>query len=540
MNPADRLREAMAAGTDDSTRLIPENRAAALSAVVAAIDRQPAAAASPTVDLVSGHRLVHPGANRALALCLDQAASADPVPPALPSADDWANRLLDVCAALDAAGQVLDHAATGFMQMAGAESGRIDAWITTRHSPVSWRERADFDWWARWSRAASAPNATDRRRRSASQTTPMPDVTGMTSTGSTANRAAAMADRMAYQFGYPADAALAGIPVAVALGVLRGLIARVLDAADDRPVLLTEAALIGDLTATLSAGPEVIARALAGFTLDAAGAAWHAAVPGIAPAPLVRRDPEHLLLSRAGLTSEPLLFLTRELRRRDATAVTTSAHLREAAFRHDLYDLFSDRRFVSSTGSIRLRRGGGDLRTDIDAAIFDRKTGALGLFELKSQEPFARSLAERTRQRDNLRYAGRQVAGILDWINHHGADEILNRIDRETAKRFRVQKVFPFVLGRYLAHVGDGAARDHRAAWGTWPQVLRLRDGQPVGPNEPRPLATLHTRLTQDATTITIPPDAPPQTIRISTISLTVYPSLAARRATTPSHDGGH
>ena len=537
MNPADRLREAMAVTTDEVRRLIPAHRAAALSEVVAAVDRQPAASASPTVDLVSGHRLAHPGANRAIALCLDPAASVESAFPALPSADIWADRLLDVCAALDTAGLVLDHAATGFMHLAGAEHGRIDAWITTRHSPVSWRERADFDWWARWSRATSGPTAAERQPRSASQTTAMPD---MTEIGSTAERAAAMVDRMAYQFGYPADATLAGIPVAVVLGVLRGLIARALDGGEDQPILVAEAALIGELTATLSAGHEAISRALAGFTLDAAGAAWHAAVPGIALAPLVRRDLEHLLLCRAGLTSEPLLFLTRELRRREATAMTTGAHLREAAFRHDLYALFSDRRFVRSAGSIRLRRGGGDLRTDIDAAVFDCKTGALGLFELKSQEPFARSLAERTRQRDNLRYAGRQVAGILDWINHHGADEILNRIDRETAKRFRVQKVFPFVLGRYLAHVGDGAAPDRRAAWGTWAQVLRLRGGQPVGPNEPRPLATLHARLMQDATTIAIPPDTPPQTIQIGTIRLTVYPSLAAWRAAAPARDAGY
>ena len=41
-------------------------------------------------------------------------------------------------------------------------------------------------------------------------------------------------------------------------------------------------------------------------------------------------------------------------------------------------------------------------------------------------------------------------------------------MDRGTAKRFRVRKIFPFVLGRYLAHVGDAATGDRRAAWGTW------------------------------------------------------------------------
>jgi hypothetical protein len=34
-----------------------------------------------------------------------------------------------------------------------------------------------------------------------------------------------------------------------------------------------------------------------------------------------------------------------------------------------------------------------DVRTDIDAVVFDRKSGTLGIFELKSQDPFARSSA---------------------------------------------------------------------------------------------------------------------------------------------------
>jgi len=38
-------------------------------------------------------------------------------------------------------------------------------------------------------------------------------------------------------------------------------------------------------------------------------------------------------------------------------------------------------------------------RTDVDALVFDRKTGTLGVFELKAQDPFARSVEERQRQR---------------------------------------------------------------------------------------------------------------------------------------------
>ena len=108
----------------------------------------------------------------------------------------------------------------------------------------------------------------------------------------------------------------------------------------------------------------------------------------------------------------------------------------------------------------------GDVRTDIDAVVFDRKTGTLGFFELKSQDPFARSTAELARQRDNVLYANRQISGVLAWLKRHGPDALLGRVDSRTAKTFRVQKVYPFVLGRYLAHFSDGPEPDRRAAWG--------------------------------------------------------------------------
>jgi hypothetical protein len=231
-----------------------------------------------------------------------------------------------------------------------------------------------------------------------------------------------------------------------------------------------------------------------------------------------------------------LLFLTRELKRRDAQTYHNSAHLREAVFRKDLYALFEHKRFVTSAGRIELRRADGKIRTDIDAIVFDRKTGALGLFELKSQDPFARSTVELERQRDNGLYANRQISGVLDWLKRHGADELLGRVDTRTAKTFRVQKVFPFVLGRYLAHFSDGPEPDRRAAWGTWPQLLRLVDGQTVRAADTNPLASLHTRLTKDAPLIRPPAGGPAQEITIGAARLTVHPSYAAYQAIVTGH----
>jgi hypothetical protein len=340
---------------------------------------------------------------------------------------------------------------------------------------------------------------------------------------------------MAYQLGYPPDAAIGGCTVQTYRDVLGWLIGWVLRARDrgEAAAPRSEHSLVAAIASDLAVDPAVGGQAVAAFTLDRESAAYHAAVPGVAAAPLVRFAPDRFVWSIHGLTTEPLLFLTRELRRRDGREYHNAAHLREVVFRQELYALFQDKRFVTSAGRIQLRRDGGDLRTDVDAVVFDRKTGTLGVFELKSQDPFARSTAELARQRDNVLYANRQVSGVLDWLKRHGADELLGRVDARTAKTFRVQKVYPFVLGRYLAHFGDGPEPDRRAAWGTWPQLLRLLDGQPFRATDANPLASLFARLARDAPLVRPPADGtrPPREIALGAARLVVYPSYAAYQA---------
>ncbi|HYI13797.1 MAG TPA: hypothetical protein VEX37_00280, partial [Thermomicrobiales bacterium] len=342
---------------------------------------------------------------------------------------------------------------------------------------------------------------------------------------------------MAYQLGYPPDAEIDGCTIQTYCDVLSWLIGYALRERDRGEPLTprSESMLIATIASALRADPTVIGRAITAFTLDGENAAYHAAVPGVASAPLVRLDADRLAWSIHGLTSEPLLFLTRELRRRAAEAYHNSAFLREDVFRRDLYALFPDKRFVMSASRIELRRESGNIRTDIDAVVFDRKTGTLGFFELKSQDPFARSTAELTRQRDNLLYANRQVSGVLAWLQRYGADELLKRVDSRTAKTFRAHKVFPFVLGRYLAHFGDGAEPDRRAAWGTWPQVLRLLDGQSFRPTDANPLASLFNRLTRDTPLDLATPDEPARQIAIGRSRLRVHTSYAAYKTSVDS-----
>lgn len=484
MDAREQLRLAIDEETAGLRALIPAERSAAILTLLRTAEAMPRSSPG-ALDPVFGIAPTAPGLNLALRFCVETSGNRHTSP-----APDWPRALLSGCERVAIAEQVLFHTETGFMRLLAEPDGSVTARVATRQPSPLWYERADFDWWLR----------------------SQPDLAG----------------RFDAQFGYPPDAILAGAPVRCYREVVAGLV-DFAESAPPAPVLLDE--LIAMLGSRMPDTPETIESVLACLTLDPANAAYHSAVPGIAAAPLIRLDDRRVAYSRLGLAGEPLLFAARELRRRDAQAYHNSAVLREGVFRSDLYALFNDRRFVTAAQRMTLRRAEGNVRTDIDAAIFDRKTGTLALFELKSQDPFARSSGELHRQRDNVLYANRQLSGTLDWIKRHGADEILQRIDRHTAKTFRAQRVLPFVLGRYLVHFNDGAEPDRRAAWGTWPQLLRLLAAQPIRGSENNPLASLFTRLRNDPPAITIPVDLPSRRIDLGGTSLTVYPSHTTHRA---------
>jgi hypothetical protein len=533
MNVQERLRLAIDEQQSRLRASVPPDRGADILVLIRALDRLPHSSDSePLPDLVTGRRLANLGGNKALQLVLE--ATNEDATSAPASSDDgldrWAGHFLEECRGLAEAGLVTAHCETGFMRVVDDGEGTFNAWIATKRPPTSWRERADIDWWASWLAKGHEPELRALRSE-------RPGTGGSESTDDGFYRRLAdlHLEMMACQLSYPPEAQIGGCSIQTYRDVLGQLIGWALQARDrgEMATPRAEHSLIAALASALAVEPAVIAQVVAAFTLDRENAAYHAAVPGVAAAPLVRLDPSRLVWSVYGLTAEPLFFLTRELKRRAAPEYHNAAFLRELVFRQDLYALFDDKRFVTSAGRIELRRETGDVRTDVDAVVFDRKTGTLGCFELKSQDPFARSTAELARQRDNVLYANRQISGVLTWLNRHGPDALLGRVDPRSAKMFRVQKVYPFVLGRYLAHFSDGPQPDRRAAWGTWPQLLRLLDGQSFHASDANPLASLFTRLANDVPLIRPPGTDSPHEIGIGAARLIVHPSYAAFQAST-------
>ena len=440
------------------------------------------------------------------------------------------------------------------MKMQQGSQNDFSVWIDSKKMPTEWREREDIVWWT---------NALDKTFERETQELALENVSIQQQLAAFASKwqtnepaynttpeiddyylrlGRLCVKSMACHFLYPPQTLIGGCTVELYSNVLAVLIAlsqKHLDlckayvkqhpAYPLRDLLAppqTIAALIAALSKTLGVEHATIQRVVEAYSLSHENVYYHCTVAGVPAPPLLRLNEQQLVWSLTGLLSEPFFFLTRELKRRYSYEYHTASHQHEAIFRHDLYTLFSDKRFVRSTGSVELRGVQGDLTTDVDALIFDRKTGTLALFELKSQDPFAYSRQERMRQRDYFYNAGKQVLASVQWLNRNGANTLLTRLDANLVKRLKVQKTYIFVLGRYLAHFFDGPEFDRRAAWGTWPQVLRLINETPFSAEDTNPIQSLYNKLLKD-TPLTPPnPILAVQEIPLGESKLYVYPDF--------------
>ena len=496
------------------------------------------------------------GWHKALQVCFGTAAESPYGSPPVPdrTLDAWADQMLLACDRLAAGEQVLAHCETGFMRMQQGGEKDFSVWIASKKMPTEWREREDLAW---WTNALTKTYERERQELAMEKVSIQQQLDAFASewqTDGTVYRTTQEIDdyyrrlgmlwvkSMACHFLYPAQTLIGGCTVELyrnVLAVLIGLALKHLDlcrawvvqhpSCPLRALLApphAAMALIEALSETLGVERAAIRRVVEAYSLSHENVSYHCSVAGTPAPPLLHLDEQHLVWSLTGLLSEPFLFLARELKRRYSYEYHTASHVHEELFRQDLYQLFSDKRFVRSAGSIELRGVQGDLTTDVDALIFDRKTGALALFELKSQDLFAYSRQERIRQRDYFYNAGKQVLACVQWLNRNGANALLTRLDARLVKRLKVQKTYIFVLGRYLAHFFDGPEFDRRAAWGTWPQVLRLVNGTAFDAEDANPIQSLYNKLIKDTPLTPPSPVLDVQEITIGESTVYVYPDF--------------
>lgn len=190
--------------------------------------------------------------------------------------------------------------------------------------------------------------------------------------------------------------------------------------------------------------------------------------PGFIAPPFIRLGSNFLVRSSYGCLQGGVGFLNRELKRRFGEDYFKAVNNREGRFRRDLYSLFKEERFICIDREIVI--GKQNASTDIDAIVFDKTSGTLGLFQLKWQDVFGTSTKERYSRISNLfPKAIEWIDKVCNWMGSAGPIEMRNKLN--LPKQAIIEDVQLFVIARNNIHF-TGQALDKRAAWGSWYQII--------------------------------------------------------------------
>ena len=227
----------------------------------------------------------------------------------------------------------------------------------------------------------------------------------------------------------------------------------------------------------------------------------HPPEPGVDIAPFLNINSSGVVYSIAGALGSPLHFMLAELNRRYPKDWDHAVNERERVFRKELNDLFSDERFAKAENPLKLRIEG-SVATDIDAAVFDKTTGTLGLFQLKWQDPFGASMRKRNSKMMNfLEETDKWVSTVSSILQE--TPEVLNhQLGNKTVRVQDTKRIHLYVIGRHFSQFSGEASRDSEAVKGTWPQVLRLFMDSDIGSD---PLTWFHEILREQAPSLRTP-----------------------------------
>ena len=170
---------------------------------------------------------------------------------------------------------------------------------------------------------------------------------------------------------------------------------------------------------------------------------------------------------------------------------------RENWMREHLYAMFAGRRYICFPGNLKLRRGRAVL-TDIDAAIYDRLTGDVGIFQLKWQDYSTNDVRQLRSKAANLSAELTDWSGkIMSWIEENGISALDRSLRLKQKRRESVRSVMLFAISRSSVRTqGYGVRTDAPSlAMAVWPQFVRAR--MEVGPSE-QSLRDLHARLLEE------------------------------------------
>lgn len=170
---------------------------------------------------------------------------------------------------------------------------------------------------------------------------------------------------------------------------------------------------------------------------------------------------------------------------------------REGWMREQLYDMFGGKRYIRFPGNLKLRRGGAVL-TDIDAIIYDRLTGDVGLFQLKWQDYSTNDVRQLRSKAANLSAELVDWSGkVKSWIEENGISALDKSLRLKQKRREAVRGVLLFAISRSSVRTQGYGVKTEAPdlAMAVWPQFVRAR--MEIGPSVCS-LRDIHARLLEE------------------------------------------
>jgi len=170
---------------------------------------------------------------------------------------------------------------------------------------------------------------------------------------------------------------------------------------------------------------------------------------------------------------------------------------REEWMREQLYGMFGGKRYIRFPGNLKLRSGGAVL-TDIDAIIYDRLTGDVGLFQLKWQDYSTNDVRQLRSKAANLSAELVDWSGkVKSWIEKNGASALDKSLRLKQKRHEAARGVLLFAISRSSVRTHGYGVKTEAPdlAMAVWPQFVRVR--MEIGPSA-WSMRDVHARLLEE------------------------------------------
>lgn len=220
---------------------------------------------------------------------------------------------------------------------------------------------------------------------------------------------------------------------------------------------------------------EEVSQIFSCITLSKENFEYYLQYPSTPPPMYFQVSDNIIIRSLAGCLSNPFSLLNRELKRKYKQDYDKALNNREDRFRKELFGFFPQEHIIKIPREINISFKG--MRTDIDAVAFDTKTGTLGLFQLKWQDPFAKSMTERYSRISNLfPKANEWISKMRFWIFNNSYKTIINALQIEKVYKGQtpINEICVFIISRNTINF-TGINKDETVAWSSWYQLIEAQ-----------------------------------------------------------------